>query len=301
MSRRIRNYLPFSGFSLALILFAAMPVSAGTSTPNAKVNSFCTHPVLVDYERPLKALAPVKELPESDKPPFAPAGIRITALQGGNVRLVSPGQKIHYQIRNEKKTSAHLGWTVKVRIHMAAPDGSAWSPVSESVTTLGELGPRSSELAEGSELTSLGIYRIEIAFFDEAERLLGAYGEYLRAVKPTVRFSLGINRKVAWPGSNVKLRLENRGTLPIDAAYGFEFAYRKQGHWLRLPEQRPVLRASLAVLSGRAGRCETVRIPRQSPPGLYRVRKFVDIDGRPGPAGVERALTATFRVKDVRD
>lgn len=280
---------------LVLASFAAMP-SAGVAAPNGRVDPFCARPALVDYERPLRALPPAQGLPESGEPPFAPAGVRVTALLGRSGRLVFLGHGIRYQIRNEGKASVRLGWIVKVRVSVAAPDGSVQPPISESTTTVGELGPRSFWFAEGAELASPGVYRVEIAIFDEAKQPLGAYSEYLRAVQPVRRVRLGINRRIARPGSNVKIRVENRGTLPVDPGHGFEVAHRKQGRWIRLPEQGPVLKSSIIVLAGRAGSCETVRVPRQAPPGLYRVRKFVETDAsRPGHPDL--ALTATFRVR----
>jgi hypothetical protein len=276
---------------VVLASFAATSASIGQAASSGRVDPFCARPTIVDYERPLKALPPVQELPQSGEVPFAPASVRVSALRAQVGRLIYPEYQIRYQIRNYGQTNSHLGWTVKSRLYAIAPNGSVQSTVGESTTAVAESGPhKSTQFIEGTQIPSLGLFRADIEFFDEAGQLLGSYSEYVRSVKTTLKVKLEISDEVVRPGGKVKIRLENRGTKWLIYTTYFVVGRWEAGHWIRLPKKVLGALRDFPLNSGEAARCQKVVIPQQAPPGTYRVWKTVE-DGRQ-----ELFRTATFRV-----
>lgn len=89
---------------------------------------------------------------------------------------------------------------------------------------------------------------------------------------PKVR--IGVSQRVARPGDDVKIRVENGSAR--DLGYGHARLVQRfdRGRWVSLPS-KPVLDLLIVVRSGMTSRCESVHVPGTAQTGKYRVRKMI--------------------------
>lgn len=103
---------------------------------------------------------------------------------------------------------------------------------------------------------------------------------------------LGMNKKSIHPGEGVRVRIENRGTEDVASTPRYALARRKHGAWVKVPTG-PFFSPRYVVRAGTTGPWQSVRLPRQAEPGVYRVRKWIEaVEAR----DTKKPIQATFRV-----
>lgn len=297
--RRLLMVVPLISLALmAQLTTAAEAAGQGDARPHiSSANSFCGAPTIRDYEQPLEGLPPVEGLPESGQLPFGPSGLRVTFLKPSRLRLLFAGTTASFQLSNvSAPDTSQLEWTIKTALWRAGQGGAISPPVSESTVQVDVLPAHGSLVAiEAGTLGGPDSYRVDIAFLDASGTMLGSYSEYVRAVAPTTKARLGINRRSVGPGGNLKMRVENVGTRELQYGAPFQLERREADRWVKLPSEGPFFASRSGAAAGMAGECQVVHIPRHAPPGSYRIRKVVHAAGSPHHRRV--AVTATFRVR----
>lgn len=191
-----------------------------------------------------------------------------------------------------------LNWSVKLAVSRPAADGSASTPIAESVIRVESVQPGYLSPVIAGPLEETGTFRIDTTFSDQAGNTLGSYFEYVQVVPNVLQVRLALNRRVIPPGGTLKMRIENLGTQPIGYGYPYALERYQDHHWQPVPGPGPFLMPLLGLQGGRAGVCQAVQISKGAKPGLYRVRKSI----RPGIWQKTKAkiLGQTFRVRAPR-
>jgi hypothetical protein len=285
-------------FRLAIVFLAVIVLLLGLGagrSHGANPSKFCGSPVIRDYEVPLHSLAPVEPLPKAGKLPFGPSSVRANELYIAppqRQRLAYLGASGALQIENTGLRPAVLNWTVSVRLSQVSPGGRLiqFSEASQSIDTL---APGQRIQVAGEKRSMLGSYRADFTFVDSAGRLLAAYSDYFRVVRPHLRVRLGLSRRSIFSSGQVWARIENIGTQLV--TYGHELTVQRfnGGRWSDLP-QEPVLQPAFGLGGGMAGRCMYVELPNPARPGRYRVQMTVSTLY---PKRKRLPITAYFRVK----
>lgn len=261
--------------------------------PAASPASFCSSSIARDYERPLQGLPAANPLPESLL--FGPPAVKATVPRSPGERLIFQGAEPGFQIANQGWPAVELNWVIRVRVSRPDAFGSAAIPVSETVMTVGSLGPRELLPIGGEPIAELGTFRVDLVFLDQGGNVLGEYFEYIQVVPFKVRARMRPERRVVAPGRRLRLRVENLGTASVGVEEGYQLQRFEDGRWERAPQQENFF-AVLRILRLGQAHCQSIRIFRSAKPGFYRIRKSIHLrtDQRDQR---ERVLIETFRVK----
>jgi hypothetical protein len=243
----------------------------------------------------LSELPPVHEGPGSGDLPFGPKTVRLELSAGP---ILPPGEGVGFWLHSQNyggQTPLH--WVLRNRIRLVGEFGQAGQVVARSRTRVRLINAaREVKLFLRPPLPpAFYLYEIEIVDFDGEE--LAHYSRYVRVERKFWDARLGLNRQVFQPGQQVLSRVENFGTESI--LYGEDFriqAYR-EGKWTRV---RASSRDGWLLWLGSAGpgwagRCSALRLPRDFPPGQYRIVKEVEPPSQP-PGERIYHLTAPFEV-----
>jgi hypothetical protein len=276
---------------------ASPAVAQGKNGKPTVMTGFCGTRVIYDYQRPLKRLPTISELPKSGQLPFAPSDLNVSALQLPGRHLLFAGVAVRFQFATYGKAHLDLGWAVQIVQSPITADESVGQPTFEGTSKVRDLGPGDPvQTIQGGKLVALGSYRVELKIFDDAGKLLGSYGEYIRAVPSVFNVGLSLDRGVVRAGTSLKMRIENFGTREVHYGPGFELARFASGRWIKLNlPPTPVQPVEHVAFAGTSSGCEAVPVPRLASPGRYRVRRLVYPLGRSSRHG--RFVQALFRVK----
>jgi hypothetical protein len=306
--RTVRAFI-LSLVSFGLSISASGDVGAAAASDAAET-SFCKQRVLRDYEAPLRSL-PAAEPPPRVLP-FGPAGLDLVNRPHprppgfSEIDPLAPGKELAhlrkhsaYKLRSSSADELTLNWTVKVTISRVEADGAPSLLLSATTTGVASLGPYSSVMIREEGPPEIGTVRVDIAFLDDEQNLLGSYFEYLQVVPYRVESRLRLKAHVVPAGGALRFRLENLGTTKVQSG-GHRLQRHERNGWEEVP-QAEAFAASRGFLSpGRAGRCERIWIPESADPGLYRIQKRVNFRRR--IAGkvrlVGERVTKTFKVTD---
>jgi hypothetical protein len=282
----------------------------GVNSPRDRETSFCKQRVLRDYEAPLRSL-PAAEPPPRVLP-FGPAGLEVSDLPSRRHPLFSgidpfaPGKRLAYRrtppslvLRNSGADELALNWKVTVMVSWAGADGEPSSLLSATTTDVASLGPGSSLLVLGEGAPEIGTVRVDIAFFDDGQNLLGSYFEYLQVVPYRVENRLRLKTRAVPAGGVLRFRLENLGTTKVQMG-GYRVQRYETNGWQEVPRAETFASSREVLSPGHASECGRSRIPEGAEPGLYRlqVRTF-SLRRRGGhvrPLG--RYSAETFKVTD---
>lgn len=118
-------------------------------------------------------------------------------------------------------------------------------------------------------------------------------------MQPTIHVRLGINHQHFRHNQTLAFRVENVGTARAGYSGDYWFARKTPRGWIGVAQlnQRSFDDYYAFAEAGEAGRCTSVRIPRNLPRGLYRVSKAVGITAN-GKTFTERRPSAEFRITD---
>jgi hypothetical protein len=140
-----------------------------------------------------------------------------------------------------------------------------------------------------------GFYRYRISFWRLDGKSLGSYTDYFRVVPERWLVRLRTNGERFSPGSRIRVRVFNRGTVPVMFGEGVLVKVRRRGVWRDSAhfKPRPVRRIAFDLFAGELGHCEVLHVPMATPPGRYRLEKRA----RTHPGGREEIVRKEFVVK----
>ncbi|MBS1886788.1 MAG: hypothetical protein JSU06_06330 [Actinobacteria bacterium] len=237
---------------------------------------FCSAPIVDDYWAPVARLQPIPAVPEGGALRFAPAGVTLTAT--GPRGLLVGGSTIGFRLANTAPATAakprRLDWTVLERLIRLTNKGRTLHPAGLQRINLRQLPAGKHRGLTFAIPATPAIYSLEVTIQNRRGRLLGRYGEYVRAVerKVEVGLTLAAYDKVA-PGSYLESCFENHGTASVTPTLTSLERFGS-GTWhpvavgpLYAPAQTPIQRT---LGPGEAERIGTL-VPPDAPPGLYRL------------------------------
>lgn len=270
--------------TLASILVVFHPGSAAASG-HAKPRSGCDRRVAANYLRQAKSFPAVRTPPRYGQLPFAPKGVYLAKTAPTNV--LSGGWRFGYGVSIDRgqADAVRLNWRVSVLVTQLAADGSSVASELALTRTLRRIRlPQDlDELRFGVPTPAkLGFYRYRISFWRLDGKGLGSYAEYFRVVPERWRVRLRTNGDRFPPGSRIRLRVFNRGTVPVMFGEGVSVKVRRHGVWRNSAhfKPRPVHRIAFDLFAGEVSRCEVLHVPLSTPPGRYRLEKRVRTHAR---------------------
>jgi len=261
-----------SALVVALLVFpAAAGAAEGESSPG-----FCKRRLAVDYAAPLAGMPGAHPVPEGELP-FGPRnfsvhtaghiiGIPHVALAGSNYGYTFAGKNEPYRVLD-------LGWRLKA---------TAWA-VDRNGRARRELGTRRWHVTKIKELSKLrvafpaprpGFVRVDVRISTLSGRMLGAYRDYFRILKPSNDVRLAIEDASVHPGERAVGLVENRGAGNLSNVSRFlEVEHFTDGTWITVPQ--PVSPQSLVpygffLAPGENARCYGYDVPADAEPGRYR-------------------------------
>jgi hypothetical protein len=198
---------------------------------------------------------------------------------------------------NKPETDPKPNWNVTAQLISLDPSGASLEEVAHGHIRIGSIDNAYQPSLTLPVPDRPGFYRFDVQISDAKGTRLGAYGEYVRVVEPSVKVRLGISDRRFRPGQSLAARPEEIGTSWISFGEHFEVERRSSGGWRPYP---PLNTRNWNLWLGTAGpggagRCSHLRIPPETPAGRYRLVKGVGV-----LTGGEHAraltLTAPFSV-----
>lgn len=230
----------------------------------------CRKSVVHQYAPIGKALPPIRRLPASGRPSFAPSDVEISLI-GLSPVVVGSGQ-VGFYSSAAAPFSRNLPLLVTVRL----------LSVSRSGQDAKVRATRQFRLEDWSELAkrNLGfrvgrhprLYRVDVTF--RRSQFESRFSEYFKVVRPRLGVRLGVFASNLAAGNTMVLRMENLGTTPIYYGYFFSVDQFVEGQWTPsqfVPDGWPTV--GLGLLAGRSGPCEKYPLPADMPLGTYRIIK----------------------------
>lgn len=286
----------------ALVSALALLVVLGSADRAAAVDQFTFgKPNFCTPKEPLRdfgisRLPPLRELPLEGELPFAPPSV---SAYGGFSRILTQPEGFGYGFFEENyEGTVRLDWTVTAQMWFLSRRGESLREVGSTTLRIGRLDAANQPHIDLEPLARRGFYRFDIQFADRDGTQLGAYGAYLKVVRPFWKARLGLDRRAYRPGQLVVSRPENLGTEWMSFGEAFGVQRWEGGEWVQAPELTPD--AWLAWLGyagpGTSGRCSVLSLPRDISPGHYRIVKAVARGFSPRRARTYH-LTAPFVVR----
>lgn len=284
--------------ALAISLPVAPPVAAATGS--ASSTGFCAaKKPLRDFG--LSQLPPLREAPGDGEPlPFAPR-VNVYGSDGDEVYPGIGGTPEPLPIgfglsTRNPHASISLGWSVTAQLWRISREGRPLHQVASTALEIDQLDGADRPYVTIDLPGRPGFYRYDIQFAGRAGQQLGAYGSYLRVVRPFWQVRLGLDSRTYRPGERVRMRVENYGSRTVTFGEDFRVERRVDGRWGRDRELTPDgFFLGLRVLHpGEPTWCEVLYLPRSVESGYYRIVKTVGLGSAMHP---ERRLTAPFAVR----
>lgn len=244
---------------------------------------------------PLRAAPGTPGLFEPGNLPFGPKTVDIDVTAGP---ILAPGESVGFWLHSGNhggRTPLH--WALRNRLRAVDATGNPGPVLSRDRqrVRLIHAGREVKLFLEPPRTPGFYRYEIEIADFDG--RHLATYGYHLRVERKLWDPRLGLNGTQFHPGDRVLIRVENFGTEWI--SYGEEFGLQRyaDGVWShrRIPNRNIWLLWLGYLRAGMPGRCVPLDLPRDFPPGQYRIVKEVG-RGDLSDASRSQFLTAPFEV-----
>jgi len=244
----------------------------------------------------LSELPPVAEAPESGDLPFGPKTVSLDLSAGP---VLAPGESVGFWLHSENYFDrTPLSWALRNRIRLVDPSGQAGKVVARGRTRVPMIRSAREVKLFLDPPRSPGFYLYEIEIVDFDGNLLAKYSKNIRVERKFWDARLGLNRKVFQPGNQVLSRVENFGTEAIEHGEEFRIQAYRDDNWVyvRDPSREAWLAWGGSARAGSAGRCSALRLPRDFPPGQYRIVKEVERPSRPKGKRSYR-LVAPFEVE----
>jgi hypothetical protein len=307
-SSRVRRGQGRATMLLVVALAAMAMLTAGSSSTEARHRvvpedpftfgnaAFCAPKEPVE-DFGLSELPQVREAPESGDLSFGPKTVSLQLAAGP---ILPPGESVGFWLHSENYGGhTPLHWVLRNRIRPVDTSGQAGRVVARSRTRVRTITSADEVKLFLRPPRSPGFYRYDVEIVDFDGKLLAEYSRYVRVERKFWDARLGLDGHEFKPGGQVLSRVENFGTEPI--AYGAEFGIQANqgGSWVRVrnPSQEIWLAWLGSAGPGLAGRCSALRLPRDFPPGQYRIVK--EVGPSSWPTGKQSYhLAAPFEVAD---
>jgi hypothetical protein len=258
-----------------VVLASALFVVAAAGSAAAHISEFCESDLVVrDYLSPLKRYPGAAGFSDSGKLTAGPAVLRVfpprdVLVLTGEGHFESQGALNHDLSVGLR--ARRLDWTVQstlTRIGRIRADERVVRSKRQFIAKVAGFAHRN--FGFGATAKS-GIYRLDVTFRNSAGKSLERREEYFRAVLPRPDVRLAASPASVHPGSTGYLRVENFGT--IDSTYFDDYRIVSASEPSRDLPLEPQVGANYRPLvkAGRAGRCFEFRIPKETPPGEYRI------------------------------
>ena len=237
----------------------------------------CANRKLVDYERPLRRMRPIPRIPDSNRVPFGPRGLRLS--RSSAPVFVGP-DTVGFQITNAstENTKRWQGWVATSALFTVNGTGKTLQQVRSRRQSLRDLfRGRIENLGLGSFRVSAlpQYYRLEVLFQHQG-KVAGRYAEYLRVLPQRVDVRLGLRDTTVQPGQHLVWRVENYGTTIVEFGLSFKVERYTPDGWVIDPiTPAGFPQIGFYIGAGIAGRCESLSLPIDMEPGRYRLTKDV--------------------------
>ncbi len=285
---------PAIAATLLALAALALTTAPAAAAPSAAASAFCEDAKPVE-DFGLSALPPTHEAPTDGDLPFAP---KTVSLNFSNRRILAVGEGIGFWLNSQNYSGrTPLHWVLRDRLRPVDDFGTPGPVIARGRQRVRLIhAGREVKLFLDPPRTP-GFYRYEIEIADFDGRRLALYSSHIRVERKFWDVRLGLNRTLFHPGNHVFSRLENFGTL--SPAFGEEFRLQRlvgsQWRHVKIPGRSGWLLWAGFLLPGSAASCDTIALPRDFPPGHYRIVKEVERYLRKGHARTYY-LTAPFEV-----
>jgi hypothetical protein len=292
------------------VVFAAFavnptaPVMVSHSAPNA----LCSAPAPRDYTAPFARLPPIREIPLESKAhpglgnlPFGPKGVELYASTNGQV-LVGRSN-IGFAVwsvgflGNRPDERPNLDWSLTAQLVALDAAGQDVEEIDHARDHIGRIDDAYQPSVSLAAPADPGFYRADVQISEADGTVLGSYSEYFRVMEPTLKVRLGISNDRVRPGKRIAVRPENLGTDSLTYGEDYVVQRRESGHWRGYRPMNGGLWAAWLgfIQPGGAGSCNSPTIPPDTPPGRYRILKYVGASLDP-KASRSVTLVAPFTV-----
>ena len=268
-------------------LALAMLALAWLGATAAQSQAFCTTKVIHDYKAPLAGLPPLPSPPINERLPFAPPRVFFRSLGAGALQVGAGarGYRLSFSPYEASEQSPTLDWKLTSTLTPINEAGQPLAPpqtIEHQVDKLEpESGRDSGEMRIEFPIPRVPmLYRLEIRIENGNGELLGTFGEYFRALEPSVDFHLSLNKKRFKPGQTLRATLSNPGVAWLSFGLYLSIQYKKGKSWVDPPVEFPggiVPAVGLGMGPGESRSCWKVEIPENTVPGRYRFTTRVGV------------------------
>jgi hypothetical protein len=277
------------------------------STAPAMAKLGCNTEAVHNYLKALAALPELRGVPTNGLP-FGP---RSTIRKIGGDSLVSTseelGFKLTFGVDHTGRASSHkLNWLATASLARIDRQGQIIRVLKTATRHI----PPVTNSARGISFPvpfqfKSGLYRLQIVFRNGADKTLGRFGEYFRALHETgPKRRLVLNSTSLLPAETVSAVAEEPkvGWLSLSDTYSIEIY--DESTWVRALISPPQLSLLVNNLIGpgeaTSEPCWSFPIPTNAPPGLYRFvvrgESMSVVEGRRLVPDVSLRLTSEFRI-----
>ena len=246
--------------------------------PVARTKPFCGQAIVKNYEKPLDGLPSAKALAGREHLPFGPAALHLyPASVDAGPRLLVGGGVFGYGFQTQVEGGLKLNWSLRAAAY--ALGGKSPRRVDVTRKRIQFVGGGKQPDITVSLPATPGLYRIDFAFKDRRDGILGAFRDYVRVLKPFRRVRLGISAETFKVGETLLGRLENIGTEEVLFGAPYAIETLLDGSWVRVGPGRHIWPRYIAGLkAGGAGGCIHYTIPSEFQAGRYRLAKQVEYE-----------------------
>jgi len=253
---------------------------------------FCDTATVRGEPAQLAHLPQLREVPASERLPFAPATVSIQAYDEFQVGDGWLG----FQLRQtEGRRTRPLGMLAIATFARIDYRGRVLKVLNRTQQTHISTLKGYETLSLSSEVNTPGLYRSDISFQSPSGASLGRYGAYTRVLPLRMRPPrLVLNARQFLPGEKVLARVENfsQGWISYGVPYSIQ---RWDGSaWTRAPESpRSFIKPLYGSGPGSTGPCLPFGISTTMPAGTYRMVKSIRTSGGPQTLHAEFGLIAS--------
>jgi hypothetical protein len=288
VARRLGRALVVAPILSLVVFHAAAGAVGGESSPG-----FCKRRLAVDYAAPLAGMPGAHPVPEGELP-FGPRNFSVHTIGHiiGRPHVALAGSNYGYTFagKNEPYRVLDLGWRLKATAWAVDRDGRARR-------VLGTRGWHVAKIKELSKLqvafpaTRPGFVRVDVRISTLSGRMLGAYRDYFRILKPSNDVRLAVEDASVHPGERAVGLVENRGAGNLSSVSGMlEVEHFTGGAWMTVPQPvspQSILPYGFFLAPGENARCYGYDVPAEAEPGRYRFSASAYV------ANLERKVTVT--------
>jgi hypothetical protein len=272
---QLRNYAAGHGSMTLLVLIGLWLSGAPDRAEATWSKGGCKAHTLVDFNAALERMRPAARLPAGEKLPFA----KQVHLVPTNTAAVGP-TTIGFSIYRDDRhpSSRGRGWNMASRLTLVRKNGAARRVLG---TKQGSFDPisrgnmRSKGVGGFHVSVRPAFYRVDVEFEDGPNRHV-RYWNYYRVLRKHRDLRLTLSDTSVRAGDALLWRFNNFGTTSV--SYGLPYEIERfdeaSGEW-KLDSLTPPGFPSVGFYlgPGKAGDCQSLVLPAETPDGRYRLSK----------------------------